>query len=182
MRVGDLTWDRAPGLATLGPMASLGDFQARSVDGSGVDLSDYDGQVVLVVNTASRCGLAGQFERLQDLHDTYADLGFAVLGFPSDQFLQEPVEDDEIERVCARDFGVSFPMFAKVAVNGRDADPLFRWLRQEQKGRFGDLLGDRIKWNFTKFLVDRDGNVVARYAPTTDPVRIAADIEDVLAA
>ena len=163
-------------------MASLGDFQARAVDGSDVDLSEYDGQVVLVVNTASRCGLAGQFERLQELHDTYADRGFAVLGFPSDQFLQEPVEDEDIGVVCARDFGVQFPMFAKVAVNGDDADPLFRWLRSERAGRLGALLGDRIKWNFTKFLVDRDGRVVARYAPTTDPVRITDDIEAALAA
>ena len=163
-------------------MASLGDFQARSTDGSDVDLSAYDGQVVLVVNTASRCGLAGQFDGLQRLHDQYADRGFSVLGFPSDQFAQEPVDDADLDRVCARDFGVSFPVFAKVAVNGSDADPLFRWLRSEQKGRLVPLLGDRIKWNFTKFLVDRDGNVVARYAPTTDPVRIAADIEDALAA
>ncbi len=176
--VGDLTWDRAASLATLGPMASLGDFQARSSDGSDVDLAAYDGQVVLVVNTASRCGLAGQFERLQELHDTYADLGFAVLGFPSDQFAQEPVDDADMDRVCARDFGVSFPVFAKVAVNGGDADPLFQWLRSEQRGRFGD----RIKWNFTKFLVDRDGNVVGRYAPTTDPVRLTDDIEAALAA
>ena len=159
-------------------MASLGDFQARSADGSDVDLSVYDRHVVLVVNTASRCGLAGQFERLQELHDTYADQGFAVLGFPSDQFLQEPVENEDMGLVCARDFGVSFPIFAKVAVNGREADPLFRWLRSEQ----GGLLSDRIKWNFTKFLVDRDGQVVGRYAPTTDPVRITADIESALAA
>jgi glutathione peroxidase len=159
-------------------MASLGDFQARSVDGSDVDLSSYDGQVVLVVNTASKCGFAGQFGGLQRLHDDYGDRGFAVLGFPSDQFKQEPVDDEELGTVCERDFGVSFPMFAKVAVNGRDADPLFQWLRSEKKG----LLGDRIKWNFTKFLVDRDGNVVGRYAPSTDPVRIAADIEDALAA
>ena len=101
-----------------------------------------------------------------------------MLGFPSDQFKQEPVEDDDLGEVCQRDFGVSFPMFAKVAVNGREAHPLFRWLRSEQKG----LLGGRINWNFTKFLVDRDGNVVGRYAPTTDPVQIAADIEEALAA
>ena len=159
-------------------MASLGDFQARSVDGSDVDLSSYDGQVVLVVNTATKCGFAGQFGGLQRLHDDFGDRGFAVLGFPSDQFKQEPVEDEDLGNVCERDFGVSFPMFAKVAVNGRDADPLFRWLRSERKG----LLGDRIKWNFTKFLVDRDGTVIGRYAPSTDPVKIAADIEEALAA
>jgi glutathione peroxidase len=159
-------------------MASLGDFSARSVDGSDVDLSSYDGSVVLVVNTASGCGLAGQFDGLQRLQDEYADRGFTVLGFPSDQFYQEPVDDEELGTVCQRDFGVSFPVFAKVAVNGREADPLFRWLRSEQKG----LLGDRIKWNFTKFLVDRDGRVLARYAPTTDPAKIAVDVEQALAA
>jgi glutathione peroxidase len=159
-------------------MASLGDFQARAVDGSGVDLSAYDGQVVLVVNTASKCGFAGQFGGLQRLHDEYADRGFAVLGFPSDQFKQEPVEDEDLGDVCQRDFGVTFPVFGKVAVNGPEADPLFQWLRSEQTG----VLGDRIKWNFTKFLVHRDGTVLARYAPTTDPVKIAADIEDALAA
>ena len=159
-------------------MASLGDFQARSADGSDVDLSSYDGQVVLVVNTATQCGFSGQFGGLQRLHDDFGDRGFAVLGFPSDQFKQEPVEDEDLGTVCARDFGVSFPVFAKVAVNGREADPLFRWLRSERKG----LLGDRIKWNFTKFLVDRDGAVIGRYAPSTDPAKIAADIEDALAA
>ena len=158
-------------------MASLGDFQARSSDGSDVDLSSYDGQVVLVVNTATACGFAGQFGGLQRLHDDFGDRGFAVLGFPSDQFKQEPVEDEELGYVCERDFGVSFPMFAKVAVNGRDADPLFQWLRSERKG----LLGDRIKWNFTKFLVDREGNVVKRYASTTKPEKIADDIEKTLA-
>jgi glutathione peroxidase len=163
-------------------MASLGDFQARSADGSDVDLSVYYRQVVLVVNNPTRCGLAGQFERLQELHDTYADRGFAVLGFPSDQFLQEPVDNEDMSLVCARDFGVSFPMFAKVAVNGREADPLFRWLRSEHGGLLGQLVGDRIKWNFTKFLVDRDGQVVGRYAPTTDPVRLTGDIEAALAA
>jgi glutathione peroxidase len=159
-------------------MASLGDFQARAVDGSDVDLSTYDGQVVLVVNTASACGLAGQLESLQRLHDRYAGHGFTVLGFPSDQFYQEPVDDEELGDVCRRDFGVSFPVFAKVAVNGDDADPLFEWLRSEQPGYFGD----RIKWNFTKFLVDRDGRVVSRYAPTTDPVKIAGAVEQALAA
>jgi glutathione peroxidase len=159
-------------------MVSLGDFQARSVDGSDVDLSTYDGQVVLVVNTASACGLAGQLESLQRLHDRYADHGFSVLAFPSDQFYQEPVDDEDLGDVCRRDFGVSFPVFAKVTVNGTDADPLFEWLRAEQPGYFGD----RIKWNFTKFLVDRDGRVVSRYAPTTDPVKIAGAVEQALAA
>ena len=158
-------------------MTRLGDFQARSLDGSPVDLSTYDGSVVLVVNTASQCGYASQMPALQQLHDDYADAGFAVLGFPSDQFKQEPLADDEMGAVCQRNFGVSFPMFAKVAVNGREADPLFRWLRSQKRG----LLGGRINWNFTKFLLDRDGRVVARYSPTTTPAQIAADIEKTLA-
>ena len=116
---------------------------------------------------------------LQELHDTYADLGFAVLGFPSDQFAQEPVDDEDMDRVCARDFGVSFPVFAKVAVNGGDARPA---VPVAALGAGAGRFGDRIKWNFTKFLVDRDGNVVGRYAPTTDPVRLTDDIEAALAA
>ena len=133
--VGHLTWDRAGSLATLGPMASLGDFQARSSDGSDVDLAAYDGQVVLVVNTASTLWPGGAVRAAcRSCTTTYADRGFAVLGFPSDQFAQEPVDDADMDRVCARDFGVSFPVFAKVAVNGGDADPLFQWLRSEQRG------------------------------------------------
>lgn len=159
-------------------MTRLGDFQTRSLDGSPVDLATYDGSVVLVVNTASQCGYASQMPGLQKLHDAYADRGFAVLGFPSDQFRQEPLADDEMGAVCERNFGVSFPMFAKVAVNGRDVDPLFAWLRSQKRG----LLGGRINWNFTKFLVDRDGQVVARYGPTTTPDQIAGDIEQALVA
>ena len=159
-------------------MTRLGDFQARSLDGSPIDLSTYDGAVVLVVNTASQCGYAAQMPGLQRLHDAYADRGFAVLGFPSDQFRQEPLADDEMGAVCERNFGVSFPMFAKVAVNGRGTDPLFAWLRAQKRG----LLGGRINWNFTKFLVDRDGQVVARYSPTTTPEQIAGDVEQALAA
>ena len=158
-------------------MTRLGDFQARALDGSEVDLSAYDGSVVLVVNTASQCGYASQFPALQRLHDDFTDQGFAVLGFPSDQFKQEPLADDDMGAVCERNFGVSFPMFAKVAVNGRDTHPLFEWLRSQKRG----LLGGRINWNFTKFLVDRDGQVVARYSPTTTPEQIAGDIEKALA-
>ncbi|MCW2794056.1 MAG: hypothetical protein JWO76_3154 [Nocardioides sp.] len=159
-------------------MPSLSDFSARALDGTDVDLSAYAGQVVLVVNTASQCGYASQLPGLQQLHDAYADRGFSVLGFPSDQFKQEPLGDEEMSTVCERNFGVSFPMFAKIAVNGRDTHPLYQWLRSEKKG----LLGARINWNFTKFLVDREGRVVGRFGPSTEPAQLTADIENALAA
>src|SRR5690349_19441758 len=127
---------------------SLTDFSAPAPDGSEVDLSTYAGQVVLVVNTASQCGFAGQMGGLQQLQDDYADRGFTVLGFPSDQFKQEPLSDEEMPAVCERT-GVTFPVFAKVAVNGKDAHPLYRWLRRQKKG----VLGGRVSWNFSKFLV-----------------------------
>ena len=141
---------------------ALSDFSATSIDGVDVDLSAYDGQVVLVVNTASQCGFTPQYAGLQELHDTYAERGFAVLGFPCGQFgNQEPGDEEQIAGFCERNFGVTFPLFAKVDVNGRGAHPLFRWLRRQKSG----LLGGSIKWNFTKFLVGRDGRVLARYAP-----------------
>ncbi len=160
-------------------MPSLQDFSATGIDGSDVDLSDYAGQVVLVVNTASQCGFTPQYQGLQALHDRYGEQGFAVLGFPCDQFgNQEPGEDAEIAGFCERNFGVTFPLFSKVDVNGDDAHPVFDWLRSEK----GGLLGSRIKWNFTKYLVGKDGRVIDRYAPTTKPERISADIEKALAA
>jgi glutathione peroxidase len=159
-------------------MTALGTFSARSIDGTDTDLASYDGSVVLVVNTASQCGFTPQYQGLQRLHDAYADRGFAVLGFPCDQFgNQEPGDDAEISSFCEKNFGVSFPLFSKVDVNGSDAHPLFSWLRAQQ----GGLLGSRIKWNFTKFLVGRDGRVLSRYSPTTDPAKIAGDIELALA-
>ena len=158
-------------------MPTLADFSATSIDGREVDLADFSGQVVLVVNTASQCGFTPQYQGLQRLHDTYADRGFSVLGFPCDQFGgQEPGTEEEIASFCERNFGVSFPLFAKVEVNGAAAHPLFRWLRSQK----GGLLGSRIKWNFTKFLVDHERRVVRRYGPTTAPDRIAADIEAAL--
>jgi len=156
---------------------SLHDFQAPSLEGAPVDLASYDGQVVLVVNTASQCGLTPQYEGLQKLYDEFADQGFTVLGFPCDQFgHQEPGSEDEIGAFCERNFGVTFPMFSKVDVNGDDAHPVFRWLRSQK----GGLLGSRIKWNFTKFLVGRDGQVIARYAPTTSPDKLSDDIAKAL--
>jgi glutathione peroxidase len=158
-------------------MTSLSDFTARGIDGHDVDLGDFAGQVVLVVNTASKCGFTPQYRGLQQLQDTYAERGFTVLGFPCDQFgHQEPGGEQEIASFCERSFGVTFPLFAKVDVNGRGAHPLFAWLRSETSG----LLGGLVKWNFTKFLVDHEGRVVRRYAPTTSPESIAADIEAAL--
>ncbi|MDP3894788.1 glutathione peroxidase [Nocardioides sp.] len=160
-------------------MPNLQDFSATGIDGSDVDLAAYAGQVVLVVNTASQCGFTPQYQGLQGLHDEYGDQGFAVLGFPCDQFgNQEPGDDAEIAGFCERNFGVTFPLFSKVDVNGADAHPVFEWLRSEK----GGLLGSKIKWNFTKYLVGKDGQVIGRYAPTTKPEKISADIEKALAA
>jgi len=159
-------------------VTNLHDFAATGIDGQEIDLSAYDGSVVLVVNTASKCGFTPQYQGLQELHDTYGERGFTVLGFPCDQFAhQEPGTDDEIAAFCERNYGVSFPMFAKVEVNGKGAHPLYRWLKDQK----GGLLGGAIKWNFTKFLIGRDGTVLDRYAPTTEPAKISGDIEQALA-
>jgi glutathione peroxidase len=157
-------------------MTTLGDFTATRTDGQESDLAAYEGQVVLVVNTATGCGYASQMPGLQAQHDDYAARGFTVLGFPSDQFKQEKVDDAEMTATCQVQFGTTFPLFAKVKVNGRDSHPLFGWLRTQQKG----ALGGRIHWNFTKFLVDRSGAVVGRYSPTTEPEDLRADIEAAL--
>ena len=158
-------------------MTSLSDFSATGIDGQQVDLSSYDGSVVLVVNTASKCGFTPQYQGLQELYDTYGERGFTVLGFPCDQFgHQEPGDEDEIATFCERNFGVSFPLFSKIDVNGDDTHPLFEWLKKEQ----GGLLGGKIKWNFTKFLVGRDGQVIDRFAPTTKPEKLTSDIEKAL--
>jgi glutathione peroxidase len=159
-------------------MTTLGDFKATTIDGVEADLSTYEGQVVLVVNTASQCGLTGQYAGLQELYDTYAERGFTVLGFPCDQFgHQEPGDEDEIASFCERNYGVSFPMFSKVDVNGDEAHPLFVWLREEKSGL---MPGDAIKWNFTKFLVGRDGQVIKRFAPTTEPDKLGDHVEAAL--
>jgi glutathione peroxidase len=159
-------------------MTSLTDFSATAIDGQDIDLSTYAGQVVLVVNTASQCGFTPQYQGLQGLQEQYADRGFAVLGFPCDQFgNQEPGDEAQIADFCERNYGVSFPMFSKIEVNGDGAHPLFRWLREEK----GGVLGSAIKWNFTKFLVGRDGQVFRRYPPTTKPEKLTDDIEKALA-
>ncbi|HPU12493.1 MAG TPA: glutathione peroxidase [Aeromicrobium sp.] len=158
-------------------MTTAWDFSATALDGTDRQLADYRGQVALVVNTASQCGFTPQYGPLQDLYDTYAPRGFVVLGFPCDQFgHQEPGTEAEIADFCESSFGVQFPMFAKVEVNGANAHPLYSWLKQEKKG----ILGGAIKWNFTKFLVDQQGNVVKRYGSTTKPQDIASDIETLL--
>ena len=154
-------------------MTTLYDFTATSLAGQEQSLADHRGKVVLVVNTASKCGFTGQFAGLEKLHATHADAGLVVLGFPCDQFAnQEFDEAEQIAEFCQLNYGVSFPMFGKVDVNGKDAHPMFRWLRRESSG----LLGDSIKWNFTKFLVDREGRVVRRYAPAVEPAAIEADL------
>jgi glutathione peroxidase len=159
-------------------MTTLSDFTATTLTGEEQPLSAYDGKVALVVNTASECGFTPQYQGLQELHVTYADEGLAVLGFPCNQFGgQEPGDADEIGAFCEKNYGVTFPLFEKVDVNGADAHPLFRWLREETSG-FG---GSAIKWNFTKFLIGRDGTVLKRYGSTTAPAKIAADIEKALA-
>lgn len=158
-------------------MTTLHDFKATAITGEEVDLATYDGKVVLVVNTASKCGFTPQFTGLQQLHEKYADDGLVVVGFPCDQFAnQEPGDEDEIASFCQRNYGVTFPMMAKVDVNGPDAHPVFAWLRSEQ----GGLLGDKIKWNFTKFLIGRDGQVIERYSPQTKPEKLAGDVETAL--
>jgi len=158
-------------------MTTLQDFSARSLDGRDVDLADYQGQVVLVVNTASQCGFTPQYEGLQKLYDTYGERGFTILGFPCDQFgHQEPGDDEQISGFCQKNYGVTFPMFSKIEVNGDGAHPLYQWLRQEK----GGLLGSKIKWNFTKYLLGKDGQVLGRYSPTTKPEKIAGDIEKAL--
>ncbi len=158
-------------------MTTLADFEARTITGQDKSLADYQGKVVLVVNTASKCGFTPQFEGLEKLYGDLADQGLVVLGFPCDQFAHQEFDDDaETAEFCQLNYGVTFPMFSKVDVNGTQAHPLFTWLRREK----GGILGDAIKWNFTKFLVNRDGEVVARYAPTVTPADIEADVRALL--
>ena len=159
-------------------MTAITDHHVKSADGSDVDLSKYAGKVLLIVNTASKCGFTPQYEGLEALHRKYADRGFEVLGFPCNQFgAQEPGDAAEIANFCSLTYDVTFPVFAKVDVNGDAADPLFQQLKQDAPGVLGS---EGIKWNFTKFLVDRSGHVVDRYAPTTKPEAIQGDIEKLL--
>ena len=158
-------------------MPTLSDFTATTITGEEQPLDAYAGKVALVVNTASECGYTPQFAGLESLHQQYADDGLVVLGFPCNQFgNQDPGDNDEIGAFCQKNYGVTFPMFAKVDVNGADAHTVFTWLREENGGRFGAA----IKWNFTKFLIGRDGTVIKRYGARTEPGSIASDIEKAL--
>jgi len=160
-------------------VAVLGDFKATALNGEERSLGEYAGDVVLVVNTASRCGFTPQYAGLEELFRSYHDRGLTVLGFPCNQFgAQEPGTEQEIGEFCQKNYGVTFPMFAKVDVNGADEHPLYTWLKSEQAGP----RGQDIDWNFTKFLVGRDGALVARYGPSTEPAELAGDIEKALAA
>ena len=166
--------------AVPGTPQTAWDFEAASITGAPMPLSTYQGKVALIVNTASECGLTPQYKGLQALHERFADQGLVVLGFPCNQFgSQEPGSNEQIAQFCEINYGVSFPMFARVDVNGDSAHPLFKWLKSEQPG----LLGiEAIKWNFSKFLIGRDGRVIERYAPTTSPESLIADIEKALVA
>ncbi|MEQ6436587.1 glutathione peroxidase [Comamonas sp. w2-DMI] len=160
--------------------SSVYDFEATGIAGQPVSLSAYRDKVLLIVNTASACGFTPQYKGLQALHERYAERGLVVLGFPCNQFgAQEKGSDEEIASFCDLNFGVTFPLMHKIEVNGAGAHPLYRWLTSEAPG----VLGTRsIKWNFTKFLVGRDGQVIRRYAPQDRPEKLAADIEAALAA
>jgi glutathione peroxidase len=158
--------------------APIWGFRAIDINGDEVSLADYTGQVLLIVNTASECGFTSQYEGLEQLQRRYAGRGFTVLAFPCDQFGgQEPGTDVEIRDFCQRNFAISFPLFAKVEVNGTNTHPLYRYLKAEARGVLGS---ESIKWNFTKFLIDREGRAVTRYAPATKPEALAADIEALL--
>lgn len=159
-------------------MTTVHDFEARSLDGRPVPLRDYAGKTLLIVNTASKCGFTPQYAALESLYQRYRERGLVVLGFPCNQFgAQEPGSAEQIGEFCQRNYGVNFPMFDKIEVNGAGAHPLYRWLKQAAPGLLGS---QRIKWNFTKFLVDGAGNVRGRYAPITKPDQLAATIEQLL--
>ncbi len=161
-------------------MTTVYDFEAETIDGRKLSLAEHRGQVLLIVNTASACGFTPQFGGLEALWKAYGMKGLTVLGFPSNEFGgQDPGSNDEIASFCQKNYGVSFPMMAKIEVNGAQAHPLYQWLTKEAKGILGT---QAIKWNFTKFLVGRDGAVLGRYAPNDKPESLKKDIEAALAA
>ena len=160
-------------------MTNVYDFKAEKLEGGEQSLSEYEGKVLLIVNTASKCGFTPQFDGLEKVFEKYKDQGLVVLGFPCNQFAsQDPASNSEIGEFCQRNYGVSFPMFAKIDVNGSNAHPLYKYLTKEAKGVLGT---EAVKWNFTKFLVGRDGNVIDRYATATKPEAMTKDIEKALA-
>lgn len=159
--------------------ADVYEFTAKSLDGKDIDMAQYKGDVLLIVNTASQCGFTGQYSGLEQLHKDYAGKGLKVLGFPCNQFgAQEPGDASEIGAFCQKNYGVDFQMFEKIDVNGKDAHPLYKYLTSSAPGVLGT---ENIKWNFTKFLVGRDGKVFKRYAPQVEPKEMAKDIEQLLA-
>ena len=159
-------------------MSSVYDFQAKTIDGQSQKLDAYKGKTLLIVNTASKCGFTPQYKGLEALYRKYKDKGLMILGFPCDQFgHQEPGDENEIKNFCSMTYDVSFPMFAKINVNGSEAHPLYQYLKSEEKGFLGT---ESIKWNFTKLLVDKNGKVVDRYAPTATPESLEKDIEAIL--
>lgn len=152
-------------------------FTARDINGKEVSMNEYKGKVLLVVNTASKCGLTPQFEELESLYKEYKDKGFEILGFPCNQFAkQDPGSNKEIGQFCLINYGVTFNMFEKIDVNGETAHPIYKYLKNEAKG----ILSKEIKWNFSKFLIDGEGNVIKRYSPTTKPLKLKEDIENLL--
>ena len=156
---------------------SLYDFKVKNNKGSEVSLSEYKGKVLLIVNTATGCGFTPQYDGLQDLYEKYKDSGLEILDFPCDQFgHQAPGSDEEIANFCTGRFGITFPQFSKIEVNGKNASPLYDWLKSQKSG----ILGKAIKWNFTKFLVDREGKVVARYSPTFKPEGMEEKIKELI--
>lgn len=178
-------------------MTSTYDFKATTADGNEVPLRDYEGKVLLIVNVASKCGLTPQYEGLESLYRDAAGRGLEILGFPSNQFMgQEPGSNEEIQEFCHTTYDVTFPVFAKIDVNGSDADPLYKYLREQAPGDWGPRYGDfyhrlsavraeaegtdEVKWNFTKFLIGRDGTVIKRYEPPVPPADIQADLENYL--
>jgi glutathione peroxidase len=163
---------------TGGKRMSIEHFSVQTIRGEEKSMAGYKGNVLLIVNTASKCGFTPQYKELQEMYDEYKDKGFEILGFPCNQFgRQEPGTESEIEQFCELNYGVTFPMFAKVDVNGANAHPLFVYLKEKAPGLFGTKA---IKWNFTKFLVDRNGNVVRRFAPQTKPSELKEEIEKLL--
>jgi glutathione peroxidase len=159
-------------------VTSIYDFEIRTADGRTETLEPYRGKVMLIVNVASKCGFTSQYDGLEKLYQTYRDRGLVILGFPCNQFgSQEPGTDEQIQSFCRTEYGVTFPVFAKLEVNGDGAHPLYRYLKKEAPGLLGS---EKIKWNFTKFLIDRDGTVVERFASATKPEDLVADVEDLL--
>jgi glutathione peroxidase len=157
---------------------SIYDIEVTSIDKQNITLEKYKGKVMLIVNVASQCGYTGQYAGLQKLHEKYSDKGVSILGFPCNQFLsQEPGTEEEIKNFCMTNFGVTFDMFAKINVNGENTHPLYIYLKENASGFLGS---EMIKWNFTKFLIDRNGKVIERYAPSTTPEQIEKDIEKLL--